>query len=131
MALTLNTAIQSFHKKLRLLMIYHQTTFASKTINSSEDSKVQKKHTRSYLIKRALTDIFTLELIITKQSFRKIFWLMMMHHHTNCRLMPFCTITNRILLYTCKHDFILALGQLHTSGLKTVQVLHVFNVSVR
>ena len=36
--LTLNTAIQSFRKTFRLMMVHHQFTFSSKRISSSEDT---------------------------------------------------------------------------------------------
>ena len=37
MTVTLNTAMQSFHKTLRIMMKYRQTKFGSNRISSSED----------------------------------------------------------------------------------------------
>ena len=69
-----NTAIQSFHKIIYLLMMCHQTKFSCKRISSSED----RKH---ILIINVILHC-DLELDDSKQIFWKTIWLIMMHHHS-------------------------------------------------
>ena len=61
-----NRVIQSFHKKIQLMMMCHQTKFKCKRISSSEDNPSLWPWTW-----RQQT-----------QSFWKTIWLKMMHHHT-------------------------------------------------
>ena len=70
-----NRAIQSFHKTVLLMMMYHQTKFSCKKISSS-DNKF-----RSYiLIITPLT--VTLTLNTTIQLFHKTLWFMIMYYQT-------------------------------------------------
>ena len=70
-----NTAIQSFHKTIHLLMMCHQTKFTCKRISNSDN--IFKSHV---LIILFLTVTFILK--TANQSFWNTNWLIMMHHHT-------------------------------------------------
>ena len=70
-----NRAIQSFHKTIHLMMMYHQTKFSCKKISSSD-------HMLKSDILIILSLTVTLTLKTANQSFRKTIWLIMMHHHT-------------------------------------------------
>ena len=73
-----NTAIQSFQKTIKLLMMHHQTKFSCKRISSSDD--ILKSHV---LIVWSLTVTLTLKTV--NKSYWKTIWLIMMHHHIKFR----------------------------------------------
>ena len=68
-----NRTIQSFYKKIQLMMS-HQSKFSCKRISSSDD--ILKRH---FLILVSITVALTLK--TANQSFWKTIWLIMMHHH--------------------------------------------------
>ena len=67
-----NRTIQSFYKKIQLMMS-HQSKFSCKRISSSED--ILKSHILIILS-------FSETLNTANQSFWKTIWLTVMHHHT-------------------------------------------------
>ena len=69
-----NSAIQSFHKTIQLMIMCHQTKLSSKRISSSDDTL------KSHILIWSFT--VTLTLKTANQSFWKVIWLIMMHHHT-------------------------------------------------
>ena len=68
-----NRAIQSFHKTIHLVMMYHQTKFSCKRISSSEDIS-------EYHVFKIWSFTVTLTLKTANQSFWKTIWLIVMHH---------------------------------------------------
>ena len=70
-----HNTIQSFYKKIHLMMVCHKTKFSCKRISSSDN--ILKRH-----ILIILSIIVTLTLKTTNQSFWNTIWLIMMHHHT-------------------------------------------------
>ena len=69
-----NSAIQSFHKTIQLMIMCHQTKLSSKRISSSDDTL------KSHILIWSFT--VTLTLKTANQSFWKVIWLIMMHHNT-------------------------------------------------
>ena len=82
-----NRAIQSFHKTIQLMLMYHQTKFSCKKINSSENILKSNIFMTSFL-----TVILTLK--SANQSFWKIIRLVMMHHYTKFGSKRFCNSEN-------------------------------------
>ena len=95
-----NIAIQSYHKTIHLMMMYHQTRFSCKRISSSDN--ILKSH---ILIMWSFT--VTLTLKTANKSFWRTILLMMMLHHTKFGSKRFSSSKDIIWTYIHCHFEIL------------------------